>query len=85
MKKPTVDYRGLRPKTLLTPQYSHLLLLLCWVGYLVLFFLTENLIPAERCIPVHCGLDDVIPFCEVFIVPYVGWYFFIAGSLLYYL
>ncbi|MBQ4613071.1 MAG: phosphatase PAP2 family protein [Clostridia bacterium] len=85
MRKPTVDYHGLRLKTLFTPQYSHLLLLLCWVGYLVLFFLTENLIPTERCIPVHCALDDIIPFCEVFIIPYVGWYFFIAGSLLYYL
>lgn len=85
MKRPTVSYKGLRPYNILKPQYSHLLLLLGWVVYFVLFFLTENLIPASACYPVHCALDDVIPFCEVFIIPYVLWYLLIAGSLLYFM
>ena len=84
MKKPVVDYRLLRPSNICTPQYRHLLYLLGWVGYFTLYFLTENLIPTENCVPVHCALDDMIPFCEYFVIPYVGWYVLIVGSLLYF-
>lgn len=85
MKKPIVNYKNLKLSNITSPEYNHILLLLGWVFYFILFFLTENLIPAESCYPVHSKLDDIIPFCEVFIVPYVGWYFLIAGSLLYFL
>lgn len=85
MRTPAIDYRKLRLSNLNTPQYRHLLLLLEWVGYFVLYFLTENLIPSEQCYPVHCWLDDVVPFCEWFVIPYVSWYLLIVGSLLYFL
>ncbi len=85
MKKPAVDYRKLRLNNLTSPEYSHLLLLLGWVGYFILYFLTENLIPAARCTPVHMWLDDVIPFCEWFLIPYVFWYALIVFSLGYFL
>ncbi len=85
MKKPVVDYRELRLSRLKEPRFSHLLLLLGWVGYFILYFLTENLIPAERCTPVHCFLDDIVPFCEVFLIPYVFWYVLIVISLGYFL
>jgi len=85
MRSPTIDYRNLRLRNINTPEYRHLLLLLGWVGYFALYFLTENLIPAEKCYPVHCPLDDVIPFCEWFVIPYVSWYLLIVGSLLYFL
>ena len=85
MKKPTVSYKGFRLRKIFEPQYSHLLLILGWVVYFVLFFLTENLVPQSACYPMHCALDDLIPFCEVFILPYVLWYLLIAGSLLYFL
>ncbi len=85
MKKPTVSYKGFRLNKIFEPQYSHLLLILGWVVYFVLFFLTENLVPQSACYPMHCALDDLIPFCEVFILPYVLWYLLIAGSLLYFL
>lgn len=84
MKKPVVDYRQLRPSNLNTPEYSHLLYLLGWLGYFILYFLTENLIPAASCHPVHCRLDDVIPFCEYFVIPYTFWYVFIVLTLLYF-
>lgn len=84
MKKPVVDYRAFRLRRLREPQYSHLLYLLGWVGYFSLYFLTENLIPAESCRPMHCALDDAIPFCEYFLIPYVFWYLMVAGSLLYF-
>ena len=81
MRKPVVDYRKFRLHKLNDPQFSHLWLLLSWVGYFAFYFLTENLIPAENCRPVHCFLDDIIPFCEVFIIPYVFWYALIVISL----
>ncbi len=85
MKKSVVDYSKLRISNITSPQYRHLLLLLGWVGYLIMYFLTENLIPAEKCYPVHCYLDDCVPFCEWFVIPYVGWYLLIVVSLIYFL
>lgn len=84
MKKPVVDYRGFRLSKLRDPQFSHLLLLLGWVGYFILYFLTENLIPAENCHIIHSRLDDIIPFCELFLIPYVFWYLLIVISLGYF-
>ena len=84
MRKPVVDYRKFRLKKLNTPEFSHLKLLLGWVGYFALYFLTENLIPVEKCHPIHCGLDDIIPFCEWFLLPYVFWYALIVFSLGYF-
>ena len=66
------------------PKFQHLKYLLGWVGYFLLFFLTERFIPYEKCYSVHCALDDVIPFCEYFVIPYVGWYLLIIGSLIYF-
>lgn len=85
MRKPVVDYRKLRLSNITSPQYRHLLLLLGWVVYFCLYFLTENLIPAEKCYPVWCRLDDLIPFNEFFVIFYVGWYVLIVLSLGYFL
>ncbi len=85
MKQSVIDYRKLRLSNITSPQYRHLLLLSGWIVYFTLYFLTENLIPAEICYPVHCWIDDVIPFCEAFIIPYFGWYFLIVYSLWYFL
>lgn len=85
MRKPVVDYRQLRPSNINSPQYRHLLWLLGWVGYFILYFLTENIIPAEDCYPVWCPLDDVVPFNELFVIFYVGWYALIVWSLGYFL
>ena len=85
MKTPVVDYRELRLSRLTEPRFSHLWLLLDWVGYLILYGLTENLIAPERCTPMHCFLDDLTPFCEWFIIPYCMWFLLIIFSLLYFL
>ena len=85
MKQPAVDYRRLRLNNLNTPEFSHLKLLLGWVGYFVMYFLTENLIPVENCHVIHCALDDLIPFNEFFVLFYVGWYVLIVISLGYFL
>ena len=83
MRKPVVDYRSFKLSKINEPQYRHLLLLLGWPIYFALYFITEQLIPLERCYPIHCFLDDIVPFCEYFVIAYAGWYFLIVGSLIY--
>ena len=56
--------------------------LFSWVFYFSFYFLTERLIPAEICHPIHCALDDRIPFCEYFAVFYVFWYLLVFGALI---
>ena len=85
MRTPVVDYRTLRLSNINAPQFKHLKLLLGWVVYFSLYFLTENLIPAEKCHPVHCRLDDLIPFNEYFVIPYTFWYLLIVISLVYFM
>ena len=85
MNRPMVDYRGFRPSRIREPKYRHLLLIIGWIVYFLFFFLTENLIPLERCHLVHCRLDDLIPFREEFVIFYCYWYVLVFGSLLYYL
>ena len=84
MKKPVVDYRTFRLSKIREPQFNHLLYLSGWIVYFTLYYLTERFIPNNTGHLIHCALDDVIPFCEYFVVPYVGWYFLIAGSLIYF-
>lgn len=45
--------------------------------YLSWFFLLERTVTNHYHI-IRVGLDDYIPFCEYFIVPYVIWYFYVA-------
>lgn len=85
MKTPEVDYIHFRLNKINDPCYRHLWLLLGWVGYFALYFLTENWIPREDCTVMWCPLDDRIPFCEWFVIPYVGWYGLIVFSLGYFL
>ena len=85
MRPPKVDYRKLRLRNLNTPQFSHLYLLLGWVGFFILYYLTENWIPESSSHLIHVPQDDRIPFCEGFVIFYVGWYFLIILSLGYFL
>lgn len=81
MKKPVVDYRTFRLSRINEPQFAHLKLLFGWVVYFAFYFLTENLIPPEKCHVIHCALDDRIPFNEFFLIPYTFWYLLIVISL----
>ncbi len=82
MKPQRIDYSGFSLKKLNDPRFSHLKLLAGWIVYFLLYLLTENLIPPERCHVIHCRLDDLIPFNEFFLFFYCGWFLLVAGSLL---
>ena len=83
MKKQAYDYRGFSLKKMSEPRFSHVWLLAGWLLYFSMYFITENLIPVERCHVMHCALDDVIPFHEFFVIFYVGWYALVFFSLAY--
>jgi len=85
MKSELYDYSGLSLRTLHEKRFRHLLLLASWILYVALYMLTENCIPYEKCTPVHCALDDLIPFCEYWAFFYCLWYFLILFSVLYFL
>ncbi len=82
MKKPVVDYRKLRLSNITSKEYRHLLLLTGWLIYLIMYVVTERLIPESRCHVVHSVVDDMIPFNEYFAIFYVSWYAFMVYLLL---
>jgi hypothetical protein len=85
MKKPVRDYTKLRPSNIATKEYRHLLLLLGWVFYLIMYVVTERLIPVESCHVVHSPIDDLVPFNEYFVLFYASWYIFMVWSLLHFM
>ena len=84
MKAPVVNYREFRFSRINEPRFTHVKLLVGWLIYFALYFLTENLIPAEKCHVIHCKLDDIVPFNEYFVLFYCFWFLLLAGSLLYF-
>lgn len=56
-------------------------ILLFGIFYLVTFFFIESRNVSIHII--HTKFDDYIPFCEYFIIPYVIWYLYVAGTVLY--
>ena len=83
MKKQPVDYSGFSLKKLTDPRFRHMLLLLGWLVYFAMYFITENLIPLENRHVIHSCIDDLIPFNEYFMVFYAGWYVLVVGALAY--
>lgn len=51
--------------------------------YLPWFAFLEQTVTKHYSI-VHIPLDDYIPFNEYFIIPYVLWYFYVVGAVLYF-
>lgn len=85
MKTPVVDYRELRFSRLGEPRFEHVKLLAGWIIYFAFYFLTENLIPFEKCHVIHSRLDDLIPFNEFFAIFYCYWFALLVFSLLYFI
>ncbi|MBR6534159.1 MAG: phosphatidic acid phosphatase [Clostridia bacterium] len=80
---PEIDYRKFKFSKLMSKEFSHLFLLLYWPLFGISFNLVEKLLPKEACHPVQCALDDIIPFCEIFLLPYLWWFIYMAGLFIY--
>ncbi len=77
------DYRALRPGNVTGPAYRHVLLLLYWPVYGLLFWGVERLWPVGGYTPVRCALDGLIPFNEWFFLPYLFWFLYLVGAVAY--
>lgn len=83
MIKPSVDYRQFRFSKLNTPEFSHVWLLLYWPLFGLGFSYVERFYPVAHYINMHCALDDLIPFNEWFLIPYLFWFVYLIGAVAY--
>ena len=58
-------------------------LLLFWPIFGLLFLYVVRLQQGRIWHPISCPLDDLILFNEWFLIPYLGWFVFLIGMLLY--
>jgi len=64
-------------------KYGYILVVVAYgIFYMAAFLLLERRIVNYRLI--HAALDDYIPFCKYFIVPYILWFGFVAGTVVYF-
>ena len=63
-------------------QYRHALAFLYLPLYLVCFFYLENRNTKNYHV-IKLNLDDLIPFNEWFVIPYMYWFVFITGMFVY--
>ena len=77
--RPIVDYRKLRLNNLNRNEYKHLKLLLYWPLYGLLFMFVERFYQVDNYITMYTPIDDMIPFCEWFVIPYLFWFVYLIG------
>lgn len=63
--------------------HRHFLLLLFWPLFLFAFYLLENTATGRQYHVIRCPLDTLVPFCGVFVIPYVMWFVFVGGMTAY--
>lgn len=63
-------------------KYRHGLVLLYFFPYMIWFTALERSVTTNYT-PVHIWLDDIIPFNELFIIPYLLWFLYIAVTVVY--
>lgn len=81
-KRKMIDYSSFRLNKLNTEEFGHLKLLLFWPLYGIMFGFVERFSPIETYYPMHCAVDDLIPFNEYFVIPYLFWFVFLVGMIL---
>ena len=64
-------------------KYGHAWVFLYAFIYLPWFFYLEKTVTTRYHI-IHVSLDDYIPFNEYFIIPYLFWFVYVAGAVLYF-
>lgn len=66
-------------------KYKHGFIILAYsIIYLLLFFYLERM-PVHGYHVVHTVFDDMIPFCEFFIIPYLLWFPYMIGTVVYFI
>lgn len=63
----------------LKQNYRHGLWLLYWIVYLAGFFAVEHIVTVPKYV-IEVPLDRMIPFSEIWVIPYCLWFFYIIAS-----
>ena len=63
-------------------KYKHAIIILYIPIYLFWFMYLEKRTDVEFTY-IHCFIDDYIPFCEIFIIPYLIWFLYVAATLVF--
>lgn len=64
-------------------EHPYIIPVVYFIVYFPVFFLLESFIEPKYII--HCGLDDWIPFCEWFVIPYFIWFLLVPATLFIYM
>jgi len=64
-------------------KYKHGIFFIYLFIYLPCFAILEKIVTTNYYV-IHCRFDDLIPFCEYFIIPYDLWFLYIAISYLFF-
>ncbi len=67
----------------LIKKYSHAWVLLYFIFYITWFTWLERAVTTKYTI-IHLTLDDYIPFCEIFVIPYFLWFAYIFLAVAYF-
>ena len=68
----------------MTTQYRrNLLCAAFWPLFGLCFYALEWLVPGRQYHVMYHPLDDVIPFCELFLIPYLFWFVFMGFAYVY--
>ena len=62
---------------------QNLLLAAFWPVFGLCFYALEWLVPGRQYHVMYHPIDDRIPFCELFLIPYLFWFAFLVGMHLY--
>ena len=58
-------------------------LLWYWPVFGGMFLFVERIWTNRPYVAVHCALDDAIPFCSYFLIPYLFWFVYLVGTVAY--
>lgn len=75
-------YSDFRFNRLTEPKFRHVLMLIYWPLFSLVFQLLEHRQGIEW-IAVRSRFDGMIPFCEYFIIPYYFWFVYLVWMLVY--
>ncbi len=67
----------------LIKKYSHAWVLLYFIFYMQWFTWLERTVTTKFTV-IHLELDDYIPFCEIFVIPYFLWFAYIFVAVAYF-